>query len=231
MVFEKTKGNPFFLLEFLRSLVKGHLLTYSLRKKAWTWDTDAIRAEVVTDNVLHLLEQKMTSFTEDIQLALKVLSCFGLRVDGAVVEYLSSIEEYARFRDWLDFLVNEGCVRKVGVTSAYRFVHDKVREAAYGLIPDGDKTQVRTCRVLVAELFRVRAKPVCDSSAKSAGMHSGVIPLALAKANALIRAVRRCASWSQSSHSPIRFHEFCGHELSQPYSFSCVSRSQSSITN
>ena len=127
LVFEKTKGNPLFVREFMLSLQKGSLLTYSLHKKTWVWDNDGIRAEGITDNVLQLLTNKMTSFTEEKQAALKVLSCFGTRVDGVVVEYLILTKEYAGFQEWLDVLVNEGCVQKLEATSDFRFVHDKVR--------------------------------------------------------------------------------------------------------
>jgi predicted ATPase len=133
---------PFFVLEFLRSLVESRLLKYSLREKMWIWDSDKIGCEDMTDNVLCLLSRKMASFPTDIQLALQVLSCFGRTLDGIVVEYLSLTAEYSDIRSRLEHLDSEGCVQKVG-TSDFKFVHDKVREAAYNLIPYNEKSQVR----------------------------------------------------------------------------------------
>ena len=166
IVFEKTKGNPYFLigtfflagvfavrlvqvfftvtflvLEFLRLLVESRLLKYSLREKMWVWDSDKIRGEDMTENVLCLLSRKMASFPTNVQLALQVLSCFGRSLDGTVVEYLSLTEEYSDIRAQLEQLDSEGCVQKVG-TSDFKFVHDKVREAAYNLIPYNEKSQV-----------------------------------------------------------------------------------------
>mmetsp|Transcript_29922 Transcript_29922/g.63473 ORF Transcript_29922/g.63473 Transcript_29922/m.63473 type:complete len:914 (-) Transcript_29922:1454-4195(-) len=139
IIFEKTEGNPYFALEFLRSLVDSRLLKYSLRERRWIWDESKILSQEITDNVLYLLSAKMTSLPEDIQLALKVVSCFGIKADECVVSYLSSTSQYSDFRDWLDQAINEGCIQKL--EKEFRFVHDKVREAAYGLIADSNKSQ------------------------------------------------------------------------------------------
>ena len=142
IVFEKTEGSPYFALEFLKSLVDSRLLKYSLRERRWIWDESKVSSENITDNVLYLLSTRMTSFTKDIQLALKVMSCFGIKTDKSVVAYLSSIPEYSNFSDWLSQAIKEGCVKQL--EDGFKFVHDKVREAAYSLIPKETKSQVQS---------------------------------------------------------------------------------------
>ena len=76
-----------------------------------------------------------------LQFCLKVMSCFGNKVEADIIERLkSSISAHFDFVDCLDQVVKEGCILKVG--SAFQFVHDKVREAAYSLIPESEKRQV-----------------------------------------------------------------------------------------
>ena len=63
IVFQKTKGNPFFVLEFMQSLKYRGLLQYNFHQKRWVWNEDMIRAEEITDNVLHLLSSKVNGLS------------------------------------------------------------------------------------------------------------------------------------------------------------------------
>ncbi|KAL7488203.1 hypothetical protein ACHAW6_013789, partial [Cyclotella cf. meneghiniana] len=138
VVFRKTNGNPFFMLEFLRSLITHHLVEYSLRNKCWEWNVDKISSENITDNVLYLLTRKMIVLSESNQTALKVASCFGSIISIDIVRTLSSTTQYSSLQKMLDeTAVTEGFMDRDEVR--YRFVHDNVREAAYGLIVDKEQ--------------------------------------------------------------------------------------------
>ncbi len=143
ILFAKTKGNPFFLLEFMQSLKCRGLLQYNAHQKRWMWNEDIIRAEDITDNVLHLLSSKMNGLPNDVQMALKVIASFGSSVNESAIGYLSDSEsvEYAGVRNGLEGALSDGFILKDGA-GRLQFVHDKVREAAYNLIPGSDKKEV-----------------------------------------------------------------------------------------
>ena len=141
IVLQKTEGNPFFVLEFMQSLQGRGLLQYNFHQKRWVWNEDIIRAEEITDNVLHLLSSKMNGLSEDVRILLKVMACFGTSTHDSVIGYLSESAEYSGVRDGLERAVGDGFVEKHG-DGNFKFVHDKIREAAYNLISDDDKMQV-----------------------------------------------------------------------------------------
>ena len=70
IVFRKTEGNPFFVQTFLRSLFDQGLLAYSPQERSWVWDTDAIRDETVTPNVIDLLSAKMSHLSQNGQVSM-----------------------------------------------------------------------------------------------------------------------------------------------------------------
>lgn len=137
IIHTKTKGDPYFALEMLSALVDRGLLQFNFAKRRWVWNQTNIMYLDVTSNVLHLLKSKMMSMPKQTQTALKVCSCFGSGVDTLIVRCLSGSAEYSSLRDELDRAVKEGFMEKVG--ECYKFVHDRVKVAAYGLIEVKDR--------------------------------------------------------------------------------------------
>src|SRR6056300_388305 len=113
MVYQKTKGNPFFVLEFMQSLLSRGLLQYNFHQKRWVWNEDIIRAEGITDNVLHLLASKMNG-SDDVQILLKVMACCGTSTGQSVIRCLSESTEYPGLQDGLDKAVSDGFIEKDG---------------------------------------------------------------------------------------------------------------------
>jgi predicted ATPase len=147
IVFQKTKGNPYFVLAFLRSLVDRGLLEYCVNARRWLWDEDDVSSMDVAGNVLHLLSFKMYGLSTSIQSALKTAACFGIKIDQGVITTLAVNPEHSGIHTLLEEVVREEFLVKVG-SSHYRFVHDKVREAAYSLIPEEERDQVSNYGVI-----------------------------------------------------------------------------------
>jgi PAS domain S-box-containing protein len=149
LVHDRTAGNPFFATQFLYALAEEHLLVFDHGTLRWTWDPERIRAKGYTDNVVELMVGKLTRLPTETQKALQLLACLG---NVAEITTLSIVLQTAAVQVeatlW-EPLRQELIARRNG---SYRFVHDRVQEAAYSLIPEASREadHLRIGRLLAA---------------------------------------------------------------------------------
>jgi PAS domain S-box-containing protein len=149
LVHEKTGGNPFFAIQFLLSLNEEGLLTFDRANERWSWDLNRIRAKRYTDNVVDLMVAKVNRLPIRTQKALQQLACMGNSADLdllATVYQDSQQDVHGDLRE----AVRTGLV--VHLDNAYRFLHDRVQEGAYSLIPEGARAaaHLRIGRILAS---------------------------------------------------------------------------------
>src|SRR5262249_25532842 len=125
------------------------LVTFDHEGVRWRWVLTRIQAKGYTDNVIDLMVGKLHRLPADTQRALRYLACLGNSADAAVLAMVYEASSADLDRD-LQHAQQSGLVFESG--GAYRFLHDRVQEAAYSLIADARRAEVhlRIGRLLAA---------------------------------------------------------------------------------
>lgn len=149
LIHEKTSGNPFFAIQFISTLADEGLLAFDYGEGRWSWDLDLIHAKGYTDNVVELMIGKLNRLPMATQKTLQVFACLG---NSAAFDVLPLVcqESIEALHDHLWEAARAGLIFRSN--ASYRFLHDRVQEAAYSMIPQDlrAQTHLRLGMLLVA---------------------------------------------------------------------------------
>jgi PAS domain S-box-containing protein len=153
LVHEKTGGNPFFAIQFISSLADERMFVFDHDAACWYCDLDRIHAKGYTDNVVDLMVGKLTRLSLETQDALRQLACLGNVADVAMLSLvLGKPEQQVHAALW-DALRQQLIDR---FDRSYKFVHDRVQEAAYALIPEKSRAEAH---LTIGRLLAARTSP------------------------------------------------------------------------
>jgi predicted ATPase/signal transduction histidine kinase len=137
---ERTAGNPFFVRQLLRSLQRDGLLVFDEARGTWTWDLRSLERIGISENVAELMTAAIRRLPVEAQELLQIAACVGKRVDlpSLVALWGRSVDETTAH---LGEALREGLLvpeddQGRGAQLCFRFVHDRIQQAAYARLGD-----------------------------------------------------------------------------------------------
>jgi predicted ATPase/signal transduction histidine kinase len=174
---QKTQGNPFFLSQFLRTLVETQQISFNHATGHWQWNIGQLQHTQITNNVVELMAEKIQTLPQTTQAVIQLAACIGNQFDLATLAWAweqsavttahaiwSALQEHliAPLDETYKYIgnINQGdenqAPRRSGPAPnpTFKFVHDRVQQAAYSLIQEESKAvfHLRIGRRLLAHL-------------------------------------------------------------------------------
>ncbi|SDE08372.1 diguanylate cyclase [Rhodospira trueperi] len=169
--FDKTLGNPFFLTQFLQTLIRGGRLAFDHRRGRWDWSPGCVERMAAAENVADLMVERLHSLPEATKRVLVMNACADAGVGLKTLAALSdqSLTQTVRaMAHAMDAGLVEPTGRHAGIgatgrpsvehpDASYRFVHDRIQEAALALLDRDERTAAhlrigRTLRDTLSDL-------------------------------------------------------------------------------
>ncbi|MEG5064692.1 AAA family ATPase [Microcoleus sp. B3-A4] len=158
LVAQKTRGNPFFATQFLKALHQDGLIEFDRVAGYWQCDLVRVREAALTDDVVEFMALQLQKLPPGTQNVLKLAACVGNQFDLGTLAVVSQQLETETAADLWKAL-QEGLIlpesevykfymgreRREETENSevvnYKFLHDRVQQAAYSLIPEQERAR------------------------------------------------------------------------------------------
>jgi histidine kinase len=151
LLHRKTQGNPFFVIQLLKSLQQKEILTFDYAMEKWQWNIQQIQQQAITENVVDLMIEQLSQLSREGQTLIQTAACIGHQFDLNILARVLGKPASDTCQILLEgiqtgFIIPLDPVYKIVVTQneagefneilnpKFKFLHDRVQQAAYVMI-------------------------------------------------------------------------------------------------
>jgi PAS domain S-box-containing protein len=141
LILQKTDGNPFFINEFLRSLYQEKLIYFDPQQNHWAWNLHQIQTVQLADNVVELVTARIQELPAQVQQVLCLAACIGSQFNLTTLTIVSTLPQTS-ITNALNLASQANFITPLeGSHADYKFLHDRVQQAAYALTAETQRIQ------------------------------------------------------------------------------------------
>ncbi|PZF72625.1 adenylate/guanylate cyclase domain-containing protein [Taibaiella soli] len=139
LVYDKTKGNPFYTRRFLQSVYDEGFLFFDDESCKWQWNKADIEQMNVSGNVADLMILALKKYPATTLRILQIASCIGNRFDlnlAATVLATGTLSLQEQLRGPLaDEII-------IDIGGVFMFAHDRIQQTVNSLIPENERQEI-----------------------------------------------------------------------------------------
>ncbi|MBP2626100.1 MAG: multi-sensor signal transduction multi-kinase [Firmicutes bacterium] len=142
VVYEKTEGNIFFVIQFINLLKSNEMLIFRRgdcvqgKTGRWEWNAGLIQEQCVAENVVDLIIHRIFQLPLESREVIQVAACIGHSFSIDALQLALNVKKNALYR----ILFNLSMIGIVIIeNNVARFAHDRFQQACYSLIDKEDR--------------------------------------------------------------------------------------------
>ncbi|WP_437659030.1 trifunctional serine/threonine-protein kinase/ATP-binding protein/sensor histidine kinase [Sorangium sp. So ce1182] len=156
IIFSRTEGNPLFVTQHLTTIHREGHLSFDAARGAWRWSAADIATMSAAENVVDLMLLRVRGLAGATQRVVMLAACIGNRFDLKLLSRTHQKDLRGTDEDLWPAL-EAGLILPVdsdykivrfldedddGGSVEFKFLHDRVQQAAYRLLPESERKRI-----------------------------------------------------------------------------------------